>query len=307
MDYVRIRFDITLSTEAFSGADHQGGAGQVGYRLAIPMGIYQNRDGDISWAQEPDSHGHIDPRMPDSGSATLQDGDLLLKHFNGGSGITEAVATLQDFTPATSEGRGLAWFTYMQRRTYTPANPAKAASRTDWKGKGTWELIERRYATSPNDLTSSGWTFKTAGGSGGGIFLAGSGGKFILIDPHGREWEYFYVGIGVGGGWKKLNLKGMTASGGPTALPNFGWVLKSPMWIGNRELKSGDMAGRCVWVDGSAVAGMGVGGALMFVGLHDLAIPLLGPLAANATVPFAGVSAGVGAGGGIYFGNVWLA
>ena len=137
--------------------------------------------------------------------------------------------------------------------------------------------------------------------------LAASGGKFILRDPHGREWQYFYGGIGAGFGFEKVkvNVKGVSITGGPTALPNTGMVLKSPLWVGRRELMADDMTGRCVWGDGAAVTGIGGGFAVMALGLHDLAIPLLGPLAANALVPSIGVSAGAGLGVGAYFGNVW--
>ena len=305
MDYVRLRFDVTLATETFSGSYHERGAEQLGYRLAIPMGIYQDRSGNISWAQEPDKKGHMDPRMPESGAATLQDGDLLLTHWAGSANIFESVAILQGFTPSTSQGKGVAFCTYMQRRTYAPANPANPASRTDWKGRGSWEVLERRFASSPNNSSASGWSFVTAGGAGGGVLLAASGGKFILSDPHGREWQFFYGGIGVGAGWKKANIKGVSASGGPTAFPNAGAVMKSPLWVGTRELLADDMTGRCVWIDGAAVGVLGVGGALMFLGLHDFAFPLMGPGAANAFVPSIGITGGLALGGGVYFGNVW--
>jgi hypothetical protein len=209
-------------------------------------------------------------------------------------------------------------FSYMQRRTYPPT----PASRIDWHGRGTWEVLDRKWTTAGSYVFSE-WSFKTSGGGGGGILLAASGGKFVLTDPRGRDWEFFYGGIGVGGGLKGLSVKGvkiplqipvgnarlgtgtMSASGGPTAFPNAGKVFKSPLWVGMRELTPDDFTGTCMWVDGSAVVIGGAGGACMFLGINPLLLPLMGPQAARATVLSIGLTAGLGVGGGGYLGRVW--
>jgi hypothetical protein len=122
----------------------------------------------------------------------------------------------------------------------------------------------------PSDFVGrpSQWEFKTSSGLGVALEVAVTGGTIVLRDPHKKEVNLHYAGVGAGPniGIKlpKIGKLKKSGAGSSKSLPSTGKVYMLPAYPGE-ELKHADFQGGCMFVEGAAGLIAGVAGNVMFL------------------------------------------
>ncbi len=171
------------------------------------------------------------------------------------------------------------------------------------------------------ELEPSAWKYATSASGALGVgFIAASGGTLYLTDPAGRTQHFYYGGLGGGVGFgvrlpkiPRPSFRGSSVSGtgAATAFPSTGIIYKARS-IGRRELTPGDIQGAVMFVEGGLGLGVGGAGTSMIFGINTALMiaaalsPVVSTLLVNRAMAtatgvmvFAGVNAGLQAGGGV--------
>lgn len=288
--FLKIHLSMMLSTEDFHGPYHKGNKTEtVPYMLESDIKLFEWQ-GSTKWMQiRHDANQRFDDRIPGNGPCVQKGGNLELLAADGTKVFTCEGLNVE----STSSGRGLATFDYFDRAYQKPKY-----SDLRWRGKGTWSVAQRNEPVQVRYLTS-GWTYDTSAGSGGGLLISAGGGMIGLKDPNGTYYELYYGGLGVGAGWKRLPK--VTGGGATKDFWSTGKVFKNPVLLGARELTKEDFVGECAWVDASIAA------VILGIGVACFIFNVVGVMpfkTGYAFVPTIGRMAGVSAGGGAYGGRV---
>lgn len=313
---VKVRLKITLATEWFQGRDHTGAPSQS-YMLNHPVTIFSQSDNDkLRWVQNRDREGHYNDRLPGNGLVTTNNqGDCKLTDQAGGT-----VAVLSGFTAPVSSSSGTAEFKY-----HIGNYQGQKESRTDWVGRGVWELVQDSSDAPAPRYISSAWKFNTSKSISLGVLMAeGSSGTLVLTDPAHVDRRFAYVGGGASAdvgkvlkflktlknvAWIQKMVKSAQTAGEVVSTASSvsvsassedmfstGLIIKNVLVAGTRELTKDDFLGPCLWVDGSLALGGGVSGMFLLTNVQAFGPIVVSP----ACIPCGGVtvgslSAGVGA------------